>query len=197
MQIAAPAAAGRLAATTRRRGFRRGSRRQRGAALLGVSAAGASTIWTVILFVYVFIASTIPVWSMLQPRDYLNSYLLYAMVLMGFVGIVIARPGLELPAFTGWSGAMTNGTFASPHEVPFDVQTGQQLEVIARDPMDSGSTQVARSSWLTEPLPTPTPTVTPPPAPTAVPEVSPKLPKTIVCTLVAVPQSFGILLSLR
>ena len=42
-------------------------------ALFGVTAATARTIWVVVLFVYCFVASTLPVWLLLQPRDYLNS----------------------------------------------------------------------------------------------------------------------------
>ena len=56
-------------------------------------------IWCVILFVYVFFASTIPVQKLLQPRDYINSHQL--MVAMGFLilGIVIAHPAITAPAF--------------------------------------------------------------------------------------------------
>ena len=42
-------------------------------------------IWIIILFVYVFIASVIPVWMLLQPRDYLNSFFLYAILFGGIV----------------------------------------------------------------------------------------------------------------
>ena len=56
-------------------------------------------IWCVVLFIYVFFASTIPVQKLLQPRDYINSHQL--MVAMGFLilGIVIARPEITAPAF--------------------------------------------------------------------------------------------------
>ncbi|MBN2035941.1 MAG: carbon starvation protein A [Chitinispirillaceae bacterium] len=88
-------------------------------ALLGVSAATAQTLWLLVLFVYVFIASTIPVWVLLQPRDYLNSYLLYGMILMGFAGIIIARPHFEMPAFTGWTAELPAGGFASLFPILF------------------------------------------------------------------------------
>ena len=51
--------------------------------------------WIWILLGYIFIASVAPVQILLQPRDYLNSFLLYAMLLLGFMGIVWANPGLE------------------------------------------------------------------------------------------------------
>jgi carbon starvation protein len=69
---------------------------------LGWSVETARRFWLIILFAYVFVASTIPVWLLLQPRDYLNSYLLYAMMLIGFVGILFAQPVLSMPAFEGW-----------------------------------------------------------------------------------------------
>ncbi|MBW1945964.1 MAG: carbon starvation protein A, partial [Deltaproteobacteria bacterium] len=66
-----------------------------------------------VLFIYVFIASTSPVWILLQPRDYLNSYLLYAMVLVGFVSIMFATPHFEMPAFTGWFAEKPKGGMGS------------------------------------------------------------------------------------
>ena len=59
--------------------------------------------WIVILMVYIFIASTAPVWILLQPRDYLNSFLLYAMIAGAILGIFIARPSIQLPALTGFN----------------------------------------------------------------------------------------------
>ncbi len=58
--------------------------------------------WLVVLFSYVFVASVTPVQVLLQPRDYLNSFLLYALLALGFAGVIWARPQLEAPAFTGW-----------------------------------------------------------------------------------------------
>lgn len=56
--------------------------------------------WLLILFVYVFIASVTPVWILLQPRDYLNSYFLYALMLGGIAGLFFALPELNIPAFS-------------------------------------------------------------------------------------------------
>lgn len=77
--------------------------------LLGISAASASRVWLMLLFAYVFVASTIPVWLLLQPRDYLNSFLLYAMIFVGFVGILWAMPAFRMPAFVGWSAGKPGG----------------------------------------------------------------------------------------
>lgn len=57
--------------------------------------------WIAILGVYIFVAAVAPVWILLQPRDYLNSFLLYGMILAAIVGIFIANPVMNLPAFTG------------------------------------------------------------------------------------------------
>lgn len=59
--------------------------------------------WIVILLVYIFIASIAPVWILLQPRDYLCSFLLYALVIGGILGIFIARPSLELEPFVAFN----------------------------------------------------------------------------------------------
>lgn len=48
------------------------------------------------------IASVAPVWALLQPRDYLNSYLLVAMILAAIVGVFVAQPAVNLPAFTSF-----------------------------------------------------------------------------------------------
>ncbi|NQU45117.1 carbon starvation protein A [bacterium] len=56
-------------------------------------------MWTVILLIYAAIASVLPVWRLLQPRDYINGHqLLVAMGLLG-IGIVVARPEMVAPAF--------------------------------------------------------------------------------------------------
>lgn len=68
-------------------------------------------VWQVIVFAYIFIASVVPVWALLQPRDYLNSYLLVAMILAAVVGVFVANPAVNLPAFTGFE---VNGQYLFP-----------------------------------------------------------------------------------
>ncbi len=58
--------------------------------------------WCIILIVYCFVASITPVWILLQPRDYLSSYLLYASVLGGFAGILLGGFAVQYPAFKSW-----------------------------------------------------------------------------------------------
>ena len=69
---------------------------------LGVSPAKA---WSVVLIVYCFVASVTPVWILLQPRDYLSSFLLYASMLLGLVGILFGGFEVQFPAFITWNSA--------------------------------------------------------------------------------------------
>jgi len=59
--------------------------------------------WKIILFAYIFIASVTPVWILLQPRDYLNSFFLYALMAGGLIGVFFASPNINLPAFSTFS----------------------------------------------------------------------------------------------
>lgn len=62
--------------------------------------------WAMILVVYCFVAATLPVWILLQPRDYLSSFLLYACLLGGGIGLFLASSKgvvhLSYPAFVTW-----------------------------------------------------------------------------------------------
>ncbi len=77
--------------------------------LLGVTAATSKTIWVAVLFVYCFVASTLPVWLLLQPRDYLNSYLLYAMLAIGLAAVFIVCPTINIDAFSGFTVKAAKG----------------------------------------------------------------------------------------
>ena len=59
--------------------------------------------WHIIIFVYIMIASVAPVWALLQPRDYLNSYLLIFMIVGAVVGVFVANPSCNLAAFTSFN----------------------------------------------------------------------------------------------
>ncbi len=62
------------------------------------STGTSVVVWCILLFIYVFFASTLPVQKLLQPRDYINSHqLLVAMVLL-VLGVVIAHPVITAPA---------------------------------------------------------------------------------------------------
>ncbi|MCD7761361.1 MAG: carbon starvation protein A [Clostridiales bacterium] len=74
---------------------------------LNAGLALSRTTWIVLIGVYITIASLVPVWILLQPRDYLSSFLLYAMMAVAVIGIFFSAfagtATFELPAFTGWS----------------------------------------------------------------------------------------------
>ena len=54
--------------------------------------------WIVILLVYAFCASSLPVWLLLQPRDYLNSLLLFLGLFVAYGGLLLLRPAFAAPA---------------------------------------------------------------------------------------------------
>lgn len=61
----------------------------------------SKNFWLAFVFVYIMIASVTPVWILLQPRDYLSSFLLYFMMIAAIIGIFAAHPVVEIPAFIG------------------------------------------------------------------------------------------------
>ena len=69
--------------------------------------------WMIIVGIYIAIASVTPVWILLQPRDYLSSFLLYAMFAVALVGVVISHAGMGgadgLAAFNGFAVDNGNG----------------------------------------------------------------------------------------
>lgn len=79
-------------------------------ASFGMDAKEAQFIWLLVLAVYIFAASVVPVQWLLQPRDYLNSYLLYAMLLLGFVSIIAYNPDIKLDAFVGSVAPVADGS---------------------------------------------------------------------------------------
>ncbi len=70
--------------------------------------------WMIIVGIYIAVASVTPVWILLQPRDYLSSFLLYAMIAVAIVGVVISHTALGgadgLQAFSGFAVETANGT---------------------------------------------------------------------------------------
>lgn len=93
----------------------------------------AST-WMWILGLYILIASLAPVWILLQPRDYLSSYLLYGMIILAFVGIIgigiMGQATVDIPAFRGFQVS----------NVAYDVATGETIVA------DDGSNVINRAA---------------------------------------------------
>lgn len=79
----------------------------------------SSTSWMWIIGVYILIASVAPVWILLQPRDYLSSFLLYGMMIIAIVGVLGAGAtgnnlNMAIPAFTGIHDDMTSLGYIFP-----------------------------------------------------------------------------------
>ena len=55
----------------------------------------STNTWMWIVGLYIIIASVTPVWILLQPRDYLSSFLLYAMLALAVVAVVVAHPTMD------------------------------------------------------------------------------------------------------
>lgn len=60
----------------------------------------STNAWMWIVGLYILVASVTPVWILLQPRDYLSSFLLYAMLALAAIAVVIGHPSMDsLPVF--------------------------------------------------------------------------------------------------
>ena len=63
--------------------------------------AGKDT-WTYITFAYIFLAAVLPMWLLMQPRDYMTTFMFAGMIIGAAVGLLVAHPAMNLPAFTGF-----------------------------------------------------------------------------------------------
>lgn len=77
--------------------------------IIGMLAAGiayplyfSKTTWIYVVFAYMFLAAVLPMWLLMEPRDYLSSFLLLGMIASGVIGVVFTNPVIELPAFVGF-----------------------------------------------------------------------------------------------
>ena len=59
-------------------------------------------VWTYIVFGYLFLAAILPMWLLMQPRDYLTTFLLISMVIGAVLGVLVANPSMNLNAFNGF-----------------------------------------------------------------------------------------------
>lgn len=71
----------------------------------------STNTWMWIVGIYIAVASVTPVWILLQPRDYLSSFLLYAMLAVAIFGVIFAHPTFDstFPAFSGFAVDNGNG----------------------------------------------------------------------------------------
>lgn len=72
--------------------------------------AASKDVWFAVIFIYIVIASALPVNFLLQPRDYLNSFLLYFGLLVGGIAAVVGAHAFDaLPAYTSFAPKLING----------------------------------------------------------------------------------------
>ncbi|MDP6340211.1 MAG: carbon starvation protein A [Candidatus Marinimicrobia bacterium] len=71
----------------------------------------AKNLWIILLFIYSAIASLLPVWTLLQPRDYINSHQLFVGLGLLFMGIFVAQPLVDAPALRSLSEPGVPGLF--------------------------------------------------------------------------------------
>jgi carbon starvation protein len=81
------------------------------AAILGVPDSQATKVWDVLLLAYCVLASTVPMWLLLQPRGHLGGYFLLVALAGGVLGIVFGGKPIVYPAFIGWTTAKGEGLF--------------------------------------------------------------------------------------
>jgi carbon starvation protein len=61
-------------------------------------------VWVVLILIYCFVASLVPMWALLQPRGYLGGFVLYMALAVGVIGIFFGGFEVKQPAFTGFEG---------------------------------------------------------------------------------------------
>lgn len=67
--------------------------------------------WIYIVMAYLFMASVMPMWLLMQPRDYMTTFMLLGMIAGAVVGVVVAHPSMQLNAFNGFN---VNGSTMFP-----------------------------------------------------------------------------------
>ena len=58
--------------------------------------------WSYLTFAYIFLAAVLPMWLLMQPRDYMTTFMFAGMILGAVIGLLVAHPKMNLPAFTGF-----------------------------------------------------------------------------------------------
>ena len=59
-------------------------------------------VWIYLTFAYIFLASVLPMWMLMQPRDFMTTFMFAGMIIGAVLGLVVAHPSMNIPAFTGF-----------------------------------------------------------------------------------------------
>jgi len=70
------------------------------AKILGMSS---QNFWFFILIIYSLFASSLPVWFLLQPRDYISTWILFLGLGLGYLGLIVFQPSIQAPAFVSFT----------------------------------------------------------------------------------------------
>lgn len=86
--------------------------------LVGMFALGmklpmyaTKSTWIYIIMAYLFLASVMPMWLLMQPRDYMTTFMLLGMIGGAVIGVFVAHPSMQLNAFNGFN---VNGSYLFP-----------------------------------------------------------------------------------
>ncbi len=85
--------------------------------LLGTLALGIAfpifadkQTWLLIVFAYLFLASVMPMWLLMAPRDFLSTYMLLGMIIAAVLGLLVEHPAMDLNAFNGFAVVDATGS---------------------------------------------------------------------------------------
>lgn len=70
--------------------------------ILGMTA---QNFWILVLILYSLFASSLPVWFLLQPRDYISTWILFLGLGIGYLGLIVAHPSINAPAFVSFKSS--------------------------------------------------------------------------------------------
>lgn len=89
------------------------------ALIIGLFALGmhfpmylSASNWNYVIMVYIFLAAVLPMWLLMQPRDYMTTFMMLFMMLGGFVGVLVGHPQMKLNAFNGFAVANADGSMS-------------------------------------------------------------------------------------
>ena len=71
----------------------------------------SKTTWSYIVFAYIFLAAVLPIWLLMQPRDYMTTFMFAGMIIAAVVGLFAAHPTMNLPMFTGFHNEKSGDLF--------------------------------------------------------------------------------------
>ena len=80
---------------------------------IGICIPGCSRkdTWSYLTFAYIFLAAVMPMWLLMQPRDFMTTFMFAGMIIGAVVGLVVAHPTMNLPAYTGFKNAKMGDMF--------------------------------------------------------------------------------------